>query len=408
MVDDEIIAGSKYTEMAKFIDENGQEREDVFFESSLVQSFNNNVENSSFRVYGVVGDWGSGKTTFVKLWENYLKENRNEEFSLVHVDAFAKDYIEDPFSMLIDVFNEYMRENKVSSENARKLMEKAKKIGIASAKALAYAFIQKISGGVAQDFLNKFIEEYDINQSSEDRDPCDDLRNELAKIVKLTNKKLYIIVDELDRCRPDFALECLERIKHLFSVDGVKFILVYNPKIISGIVKSKYGCDEYDARTYINKFVDSEYNLSLNLRASLSRFIQDEASRLVPGERRNVFLVNTLFNSSDTLALILADFGVTSLRNIRALLVSITSDWLPRRPPYSSETAIWLILPLLKMIDYEEFKSIESYLMIDQSLAMNNPIRKTFYRIAHYLMPNKDESEADKQLEAAFEVLRSR
>ena len=353
-----------------------------------------------------MGDWGSGKTTFIKLWEAYVKENREEEYSLVHVDAFAKDYIEDPFSMLFDAFNEFMRGSNVPSESVKTLVEKAKKVGSASAKALAYAMIQKFTGGLAQDFLNKFLEEYDFNQLPEDRDSCEDLRCELAKIVKATKKKLYIIVDELDRCKPDFALECLERIKHLFSVEGVKFILVYNPKIISGMVKSKYGCEEYDARTYINKFVESEYSLSLNLRVSLDRFIQYELSFMVPQDRKNSFLMNLLFNSSPTMALVLADFGITSLRDIRALLVTIANDWLPKKPPYSEAKAIWLILPLLKLIDYEEFKGIESYLLIDQSLAMNNPSRKTFYRIASYFMPKKDESEIDKQLVSAFEVLR--
>ena len=57
--------------MAVFKNEYGQEHEDVFFENGLVQSFNNCIENLNFHVYGVVGDWGSGKTTFIKLWEEY-------------------------------------------------------------------------------------------------------------------------------------------------------------------------------------------------------------------------------------------------------------------------------------------------------------------------------------------------
>lgn len=392
--------------MAVFKNEYGQEREDVFFENGLVQSFNNSIENLDFHVYGVVGDWGSGKTTFIKLWEEYVRENRKDEYSLVHIDAFAKDYVEDPFAMLFNAFKEFMKQNGILADNAHELVAKAKSIGLASAKALAFALVQKLTGGMVQDFLDKFLEEYDYNPSSEEQDPCEELRAELEKIVKKTGKKLYIVVDELDRCRPDFALECLERIKHLFCVDGIKFILVYNPKIISGIVKSKYGCDEYDARTYINKFVESKYNFSLQLRASLDRFIQYEISFMVPKDRKNTFLMNILLNSSPTMALVLADLGVTSLRDIRALLVSIANDWLPKKPPYSEATAIWLILPLLKLIDFEEFKGIESYLLIDQSLAKDNPSRKTFYRIAGYFMPKKDESEIDKQLVSVFEVLR--
>ena len=60
------------------------------------------------------------------------------------------------------------------------------------------------------------------------------------------------VIDELDRCRPPFALELLERIKHFFSVQGVIFVLVSSLEQLETAVRFAYG--EIDARTYLEKF----------------------------------------------------------------------------------------------------------------------------------------------------------
>lgn len=112
--------------MARFINEDGKEREDVFHENSLVRDFNVTIEISDYHVFGLIGKWGSGKTTFVNFWEDYVKTEKNDEYSIIHVDAFSKDYIEDPFSMLFAAFKAFMRENKVSSEEAKPFVEKAR------------------------------------------------------------------------------------------------------------------------------------------------------------------------------------------------------------------------------------------------------------------------------------------
>lgn len=75
--------------------------------------------------------------------------------------------------------------------------------------------------------------------------------------------KIVFIIDELDRCRPDFALELLEKIKHLFSVQGITFLLVMNRSQLEESVKSRYGAG-IDSSTYLQKFI--------NVWVSLSRF----------------------------------------------------------------------------------------------------------------------------------------
>ena len=75
-----------------------------------------------------------------------------------------------------------------------------------------------------------------------------------------------IIVDELDRCKPTFSVELVEKIKHFFSAKKVVFLLVMNKKQLEESVKCVYG-QGIDAHTYLQKFIHLETNLPKNNKA---------------------------------------------------------------------------------------------------------------------------------------------
>lgn len=77
--------------------------------------------------------------------------------------------------------------------------------------------------------------------------------------------KLVIVIDELDRCRPDYALSLLETIKHFFAVDGVHFVLGVNLKELQNSVRARYGVGA-NAETYLQKFVNLHYTLPSSTR----------------------------------------------------------------------------------------------------------------------------------------------
>ncbi|HAS64270.1 MAG TPA: hypothetical protein DCS35_17925, partial [Vibrio sp.] len=124
-----------------------------------------------------------------------------------------------------------------------------------------------ISGNIDSIIADK------LDNSKEDKNALKEFREFLEHIVKekTSNKKLVFIIDELDRCRPDFALEIIEKIKHLFSVPGLTFVLVMNRTQLEESVKCRYGAG-IEAQTYLQKFINiwlrlpskrgQEYNLS--------------------------------------------------------------------------------------------------------------------------------------------------
>ena len=73
-------------------------------------------------------------------------------------------------------------------------------------------------------------------------------------------RPVVVIIDELDRCRPSYAVELLEAAKHLFSVDGILFVLGVNRSQLAHSVTALYG-GGFDANGYLRRFVDLEFRL---------------------------------------------------------------------------------------------------------------------------------------------------
>ena len=86
---------------------------------------------------------------------------------------------------------------------------------------------------------------------------------------------VYIIVDELDRCRPSYAIKFLEEIKHLFGVPGVVFILGLNSEQLGNAVSGIYG-DRFNGEAYLKRFIDRKILLPFPpLKALVSKLYGD-------------------------------------------------------------------------------------------------------------------------------------
>lgn len=223
------------------------------------------------------GSWGSGKTVFIKQWAALM---RNRGCSVIRMDAFAVDYIQDPFVAIA---------GEVGLLRERFGLPEAifQKFIVAAATAVGHAIVRNATGDVV-DF-EKIAGQRDrtagsfenrIKSYGKEKEAVLAMRDALTEISETASAKaldealekvqddetkkreledggtgpLIFIVDELDRCRPDFALGILEVIKHFFSVDGVHFILVANREQLAASVRHVYGCGKSQSQVYLEKF----------------------------------------------------------------------------------------------------------------------------------------------------------
>lgn len=239
------------------------------------------------------GQWGSGKTTFARQWAGHLKK---KGFPVIYFDAFKNDFQDDAFLVLAAEVAEVAQSEigkgkkvtkaflKGTKEVGKILLPVATKIairmatlGALSAKDMAdlaegtKALAMDASGALSES-LEEAIEERLVRVES-DRNAMESFKKTLSEIAESLSQKvatdstentasrpLIFIIDELDRCRPPFALNLLERIKHFYSVPGVAFLFVTNLKQLQASVRGAYG-HESDALTYLDKFFELKFYL---------------------------------------------------------------------------------------------------------------------------------------------------
>ncbi|HSW59792.1 MAG TPA: P-loop NTPase fold protein, partial [bacterium] len=135
--------------------------------------------------------------------------------------------------------------------------------GFLSAGAVKGNDLEKVSDALfsgSSDLIQGYIKEK-FNLYKKAQSSLDSLKSSLSEVIQsFPNKKLVFIIDELDRCRPDYAIGVLERIKHFFEVDGLIFVIAMNRKQIESYVEGQFGSG-VDANLYLQKFINYECSL---------------------------------------------------------------------------------------------------------------------------------------------------
>jgi hypothetical protein len=234
-------------------------------------------------VIAVEGQWGSGKTTFLKMWAGEL---RKSGYPVIYFDAFENDYEEAFTALASSVISLANERRKADTSAAKRFLEKAIsttkilarsgiKVGVkaATAGALDIAELENLAAGDLAGEVAKLEDKYIgelLTKQQQQKDGISAFRAALSELPALlaeqpadetsSAKPLIFIIDELDRCRPLFALEILERAKHFFAVPKVHFVLGTHLRQLMNSVVVAYG-PNIDAATYLQKFVHLTFHL---------------------------------------------------------------------------------------------------------------------------------------------------
>jgi hypothetical protein len=219
-------------------------------------------------------EWGAGKTYFLKLWENQLK-GRENPIPVVYFNAFENDLAPDAFVALSAHLVEVLEDSEANQEIKEKLIGKAARlfkvigrsalnIGIKAATAgavdvsdaegaVAAAIEQtskEITSALEQQIRDRACYKAQVKEFAS---ALEDVR--MALQPKDSDLPLVFIVDELDRCRPNFALDVLECLKHFFGIDKCHFVLGVNMNALAGSVEAIYG-KSINGNAYLSRFID--------------------------------------------------------------------------------------------------------------------------------------------------------
>lgn len=291
-------------------------------------------------VLNLNSEWGSGKTYFLKRWSEDVKEF----YPTVYIDAWQKDYSDDPLMTVIASIIEQLREQAGKDKDAPEFKVPRKLVGLlkSAAPGIARGLFKRYVGIDPTMIMNAEDDNEDIGKiTDEDGKPVDmsfaasevvknlidehdaksaaieSLKKSVFKwveaVVGLKQKSLpaFIFIDELDRCRPSYAVEMLETIKHIFNIEGIVFVVATDTEQLQHAVKAVYG-EGFNAKIYLGRFFNSRYSLkSPNLENFLE--VHCDSSKLSGQSLRDLNIEVLPFND---------DANIT-LKNISVLLDSL-------------------------------------------------------------------------------------
>ncbi|WP_415713374.1 P-loop NTPase fold protein [Maridesulfovibrio sp.] len=231
--------------------------------------------------------WGTGKTTFMRMWKAWLEHAGHP---CVLFNAWENDYIDNPFLTFIAEMHEQLYALQGPGRKQRrhaltklktagkKLFPKILSLGVKTGLGVSIDFekigkklfndkefdLSKLGEGLTQ-IMGDSMEAYAsdaLESHTTTKKLKEDFKTQLKTVVKNlnSNQKMFFFVDELDRCKPTYAVELLEVIKHLFDVEGIIFVLSLDREQLGHSVRSAYG-EGIDSDGYLRRFIDLEYRI---------------------------------------------------------------------------------------------------------------------------------------------------
>lgn len=247
--------------------------------------------------------WGNGKTTFLEMWKQHLK---NEDFAVVGFNAWETDFAQCPLIALTSELllslesldhDGDLRLDAIATTLPRFLkvaLTKAVPWTISAAGVIGAVQVNDsmvaLAGQTVAAGVSGIMEEVAKTEHSDDlpepltyfeaKEAINSFRNALANTAEKLSEKhdgkpLVIAIDELDRCRPSYAVELLEIAKHFFFVKDIVFVLTVDKTQLSHAIKAIYGND-FDAIGYLRRFVDLDFRLPDPDRTDLMDHLMDK------------------------------------------------------------------------------------------------------------------------------------
>jgi KAP family P-loop domain len=364
-------------------------------EGYIKARFEQPAPGSGSFTFAVEGSYGLGKSYFLERLRQQLSLNHPVAF----VNAWTDDTANDPLTSIFLAVEDALAEKLVSSNEAerKKIAEKLKGVAKIAAKvalrgagsvlltAKGYEELESAFETGVDDLFGLRTEKSTDTALVSKRKLISDFQVKLAELLDsleadgLFVRPLIIIVDELDRCRPTYAISLLEEAKHFFDDTGTIFVYGMNRKALAATVKSIYG-DEFPADHYLMRFVKRQISLPAS---SLHDLINEQWDR-------NAHLTSKLWfpntdgenNAEGAVPWLATLFGLNHIlardaEYVMELIFSFAAMW---------DKKTFIHLPYLACLAVNDYKS-------QRGADGDSQVSKTPFVASYFLGQNDDSSD---------------
>lgn len=240
----------------------------------LVRFYDLLLAQESASSIAIDGRWGSGKTFFVKQSmllinaKNPMSDmDEEKKASIVYALPFPKKAEEVEGNYDVAVYYDAWENDNDTDPVLSLVYEIIKQLGINYALE-DYSNVFKLAGSVLEALtgrnINGIIEnlksQNPLTKIKEEKDLHENIKNFFTELLEERGKRLVIFIDELDRCKPSYAVQLLERIKHYLCDERITFVFSVNLGELQHTIKHYYGND-FDACRYLDRFFDMRISL---------------------------------------------------------------------------------------------------------------------------------------------------
>ncbi|WP_446809433.1 KAP family P-loop NTPase fold protein [Methylomonas sp. 2BW1-5-20] len=229
-------------------------------------------------VININAPWGAGKTFFIEKWHSDLKHVH----PAIYFNAWKNDHNSNPLVSLISCINSQLgafSKIKLSEKSKQNFFVKSGKILKKLAPTVIKGIVKKnlgedgyqdlaLIGQETEETLSDLSSELTealLKSHEETEAVIEEFKNAISSLLDESTqeeleKPLFIFIDELDRCRPLFAIELLERVKHIFNIPDVIFVVSTDTEQLSHSIQAVYG-QGFNGEIYLRRFFDQIYTL---------------------------------------------------------------------------------------------------------------------------------------------------
>ena len=285
---------------------------------NILSTLSQNRKNCSF---ALDGEWGSGKSFVLNMLEEQIKDN----YLIIRYNAWENDFYEEPLIAILYTFANKLYDLQ-KTDNIVNGLKKELLSKIANGFLSIVGQIIKTKIGVdvvelgrkglkkAKEF-KKHIEEIENNEKIDTSfDQNANLRVIIKQIISglrelAENCPIVVLVDELDRCLPEYAIKVLERLHHVFNgVENLQVILSIDKEQLSNAVAKIYNLSNINKsgntnrkyeRTY-SDYINSYYKKFFSFEIYLNEGnLNEEKFHDKIAEYENLFTPNSIIKEND-------------------------------------------------------------------------------------------------------------
>jgi len=250
---------------------------------------------------GVFGDWGSGKSSLLKMVSSKL--SRNEDNLVLTFNGWLFEGYDDAKAALMEtILDEISRRAKLTVKAKRLILSlfgrvkwlrvlgsglkmgagflAAGPVGLAAVSGMEIKEIAEKAAEAVEGLDDQKVEDYfkKEDQAKSLRRGIREFRKEFGELLKETKiKTLVVIIDDLDRCLPDTIIETLEAIKLFLFVENSAFILGADERLIKYAVRRRFpelpGEKVEVGRDYLEKLIQYPIRIPSLGRSEMETYI---------------------------------------------------------------------------------------------------------------------------------------